>query len=104
MPLAWPDGMGGTPGFERHVLDALPQLHGAVVVPSLVIALTARDDMVPILAIGVAIAWGMLLIPLALACMIVVVLKGPVRTADAYPLPDAEFPRGKDADDRAPRP
>jgi hypothetical protein len=98
--IAFTAGMRNT-GLESRFLDLLPQLHLAVVVPSLVIAVFSADTLTTILALGVAIAWGMLLIPCAIACMIVVIAKGPRRYADSYPLPDSDLPRVRRRGSRA---
>jgi hypothetical protein len=63
--------------LERRFLQHLPEVYLAVLVPALSIAVAAPDAMTTILAIGVAVAWCMLLIPAVIACLIITVMKRP---------------------------
>jgi len=52
--------------------------------------------------IGVVVLSWTLLLTLALGCRIVMIMKGPPKSADAYPLPDRDspLPEGDDREDR----
>jgi hypothetical protein len=63
--------------LERRFLQHLPEVCLAVLVPALSIAVGAPGPMTTILAISVAVAWCMLLIPAVIACLIITVMKRP---------------------------
>ena len=85
--------LGGTliPVFFSALSHAFPP--GG---PSLMVArhLTSID----IFAIASVLTVWMTVLTVAIACLIVVVMKGPAYVADAYPLTDSEHPQ--DARDR----
>jgi presenilin-like A22 family membrane protease len=66
-------------GPEVRFLKSLPELHLALLVPSLAIAVFSRDEFIIIMAVGVAMLWGLTLTVLAVACMVITLLKGPQR-------------------------
>ena len=65
--------------LEIRFLKSLPELHLALLVPSLFIAVFTKDEFTTILAIGVGVLWGLILNFVAIACMVVTVVKGPAR-------------------------
>jgi len=65
--------------MEERILDRMPQILLAVTVPAAACAVLTQARFVAILALAVATAWGLSLIPLALACLVVTALKGPAR-------------------------
>ena len=64
-------------GMEERILVRMPELFLAVIVPAAACAVLARTPLEAILALAVAAAWGLSLLPLALACLIVVTMKRP---------------------------
>lgn len=70
-------------GFEVRFLKSLPELHLALLVPSLAIAVFSRDEFTIIMAVGVGVLWGLILTVLAVACMVIMVLRGPQRRRDS---------------------
>ncbi|MDE3009821.1 MAG: hypothetical protein KGI67_02935 [Pseudomonadota bacterium] len=94
------------PGLERRILRQLPAavlLGGvAIALPSLLLRLAAHlypaidhDRLIQTtdyLAIGVFAFHLTSMITLAIGAFVVVVMKGPVHTADPYPLSDADRP------------
>jgi hypothetical protein len=76
-----------TSRIEERILVRMPELFLAGIVPAAACAALAHAPIVAILAMAAAAAWALGLIPLALACLIVVAMKGPARSADSYPLP-----------------
>ena len=96
------------PGLERRVLRRLP---GGLLLGTLLIGLPAllarlfpwtgseadvavRIMTIDIYAIAVVVLHWTLLVTVAIAALIVMVMKGPAYVADAYPLEDAEEPDG----------
>ena len=71
-----------TARIEERVLGQMPELFLAGIVPAAACAALAQAPLVAILALSAATAWGLCLVPLALACLIVVVMRGPARSAD----------------------
>ena len=63
--------------MEERILARMPELFLAVLVPAAACAVLAQAPLVAILALSVAAAWALSLMPLALACLIVTVMKGP---------------------------
>ena len=72
---------------EARILRRLPELLLAGTVPPAFAALLLQDDLAGILAVALIAGWWLALLPLAFACLIVCVMKGPVRSADPYRLP-----------------
>jgi hypothetical protein len=73
---------------EARILRRLPEILLAGTVPPALAALVLQDGLAGILAVAVIARWWLLLLPLALSCLILAVMKAPRRFADAYPLPD----------------
>ena len=73
--------------MEARILRRLPEILLAGTVPPALAALFLQDALAGILAAAVIAGWWLLLLPLAFACLIVCVMKGPPRRADPYPLP-----------------
>jgi hypothetical protein len=73
---------------EASILRRLPELLLAGTVPPALAALLVQDELAAILAVALITAWWLSLLPLAFACLILTVLKGPMRRADSYPMPD----------------
>jgi hypothetical protein len=63
--------------MEERILARIPEIFLAVLVPAAACAVLAEAPLVAILALAVATAWGLGLIPLALACLIVSAMKSP---------------------------
>jgi len=98
-------------GLERVVLRRLPAilLAGSLVLglPSVIARVipwhgTAADALVRIATVdivvtGVVILHWTAVLTVAIAAVIVLVMKGPAYVADAYPLPDADRPSPQDA-------
>ena len=61
--------------MEERILGRMPELFLAVIVPAAACAVLAPAPLESILSLAVAAAWALSLIPLALACLIVVALK-----------------------------
>lgn len=94
------------PGLEWVLLRRMPGLFLAgTLLPALIAGLArllplkggeaevaAMLQRVDIYAISVVILLWTVLLTLAIACFIVMVMKGPAYVADAYPLPDADKP------------
>lgn len=51
-----------------------------------------------IVAVAVSLMLLTFIFTLAIGCWVVIVMKGPVRTADSYPLIDAERPHRREKD------
>ena len=77
------------PGLESRILRSLPSLILAGLVPSAGVALLLEGP-ARFAALGCALAWMLLLVPLAFGCLLVAAMKGPVRTGkNPYPrIPD----------------
>ena len=73
--------------MEARILRRLPELLLAGTVPPALAALFLQDALAGILAVGLIAGWWLSLLPLALCCLIVSVMKGPRRNADPYRLP-----------------
>jgi hypothetical protein len=73
---------------EDRILRCLPQILLAGTVPPALAALLSHEPLAGILALALIAAWWLSLLPLAFACLILTVLKGPVRRADSCPMPD----------------
>ena len=73
--------------MESRILRKLPEILLAGTVPPALAALFLQDALAGILAVALIAGWWLLLLPLAFACLIVSVMKGPVRSADPYRLP-----------------
>ena len=71
-------------GLESRILRALPEIFLAGAAPAALVVLLAPDPLVAIFALAFAAAYALMLVPLAFGCLIVSVMKGPARTADAY--------------------
>lgn len=94
------------PGLERRILAQLPRafVYGclAVALPSLLLRLArlrwpAIDShhmvqTTDFLAIGMLMVHLTAIVTIAIGAFVVVVMKGPVQTADPYPLSDADRP------------
>lgn len=94
------------PGLEREILNGLPGIGLAGMLATVLFAAWTRifppdGDAVDLekhlrlldaFAAGWSISTCSLVVTVALACNIVMVMKGPVRKADSYPLPDRERP------------
>jgi hypothetical protein len=101
------------PGLERKVLEQLPRTFGfgcvAIALPSLLLRLARLAwpqvdtnhlvQTTDFLAIGVFMVHLTAVVTVAIGAFMVVVMKGPVQTADSYPLSDAERP-ARIGDDR----
>jgi hypothetical protein len=97
------------PGLERRILRRLPMLLVVgTVLPILAAvamrwwpavdeaaAASPRLQMIDALAAAIVVFHWTALFTVAIACTIVVVMKGPEYVADAYPLPDRDQP-GRD--------
>ncbi len=70
--------------METRILRRLPDLLLAGTVPPALGALLSHEPLAGILALAVITAWWLSLLPLALGCLIVLVLKGPVRTTAPF--------------------
>lgn len=71
-------------GLETRILRALPEIFLAGTAPAALCALLAPDPLASILALAFAVSYALILVPLALACFILSVMKGPMRRADSY--------------------
>jgi len=90
------------PGMERTILRLLPQAAlASVVIPGLFYAYVryvqpANPEKTiiaaAIAAIAVVVTLCTAIFTIAIACWIVVVMKGPPKYADSYPLQDADQP------------
>ena len=94
-------------GLERQILNKLPYvLIGGTLLPAyiaistrMLFILTPEDQIekiisfVDILSIGVVITLWTAVFTIAIGCVMVVVMKGPVYVADSFPLPDSNKPR-----------
>jgi hypothetical protein len=103
-----PAGRREPPGLERQILRRLPAAlaGGSVLPPLAAFAMRwwpapdpAADVAKPLqlidaLAAGIVIFHGNAVLTVAIACVIVAILKGPARIADSYPLPDRDHPSG----------
>jgi hypothetical protein len=63
--------------MEERILGRMPEILLAVTVPAAACAVLTQAQFVAILALAVATAWGLSLIPLSLACLIVIAMKCP---------------------------
>jgi hypothetical protein len=95
------------PGLEWTVLQRLPLLTLVGALVPVVAAVAAHLlpwpveettlakilDVADAYAAGAVIAHFSLVLACALACIIVVIMKGPAYVADAYELPDSDAPR-----------
>jgi hypothetical protein len=52
--------------------------------------------MMDAIAIGAGILLWTLVVTVAIGCVVVMVMKGPVQTADSYPVPDRDRPPPRD--------
>jgi hypothetical protein len=73
---------------EARILRLLPELLLAGTVPPALAALLVHDALAGILAVALITAWWFALVPLALSCLIVSVMKGPRRRADSCRMPE----------------
>lgn len=94
------------PGLERHILRRLPiVLAAGTVLPPLAacamrwwptqdaaVNASKRLQLIDAFAAGIVIFHWSAVLTVAIACIIVAVLKGPARVADHYPLPDWDHP------------
>jgi len=76
------------PDVETRILRLLPELLLAGTVPPVLAALLVPNGPAGILALALITAWWFALLPLALSCLIVCVMKGPRRISDPHRLPD----------------
>ncbi len=98
------------PGLERRILARLPE---AAIGGSLIAGLFAASAhffppdgsitqvekhvrMMDAIAIGAGILLWTLVVTVAIGCVVVMVMKGPVHTADSYPVPDRDRPPPRD--------
>ena len=63
--------------IEERIVGRMPELFLAGIVPAAGCAVLAHAPFVAILALAVATAWGLLLIPLAFSCLIVTAIRQP---------------------------
>ena len=94
----------GEQSFERQVLRVLPAFNLAGAIAPLVtycafaLALEANQHITEALGIALYIAIGFMMatwfstLAVAIACFMVMVMKGPIHVADPYPLDDSERP------------
>jgi hypothetical protein len=101
------------PGFERQIWKRIPALLlGGTLGPLLAALLWRwnapetldRDQQNALLLMdytmaGVVVLYWTLVLTLALACRIVMIMKGPARWADSYPLHDSDRPAPRAPDD-----
>ncbi len=94
------------PGLEGRILRRLPGafLAGNVLPvlaaaamrllpsPENITAMAKHTQSIDALAAGLIVTCWLGTLALAMGCLIVVVMKGPVRTADSYPLSDSDRP------------
>ena len=73
--------------MEDRILRRLPEILLAGTVPPALAALCLQDGLAGIFALALIAGWWLSLLPLAFACLIVSVMKGPLRSADPYRLP-----------------
>lgn len=71
--------------MEERILARMPEIFLAVTVPAAACAVLSPVQFVAILALALATAWGLALIPLALACLVVTAMKGPARPRTRSP-------------------
>jgi len=64
-------------GMEERILGRMPEILLAVTVPAAACAVLTQAQFAAILALAVATTWGLALIPLSLACLIVIAMKCP---------------------------
>lgn len=105
-PAGGQPGPVASPGLERRILARLPEVAlGGSLVAGLFAASahffppegSAADiekhvRMMDAIAIGAGILLWTLVVTVAIGCVVVIVMKGPVHTADSYPVPDLEEP------------
>ena len=72
--------------MEHRILRRFPEILLVGTVPPALAALLLDDALAGILAIALIMGWWLSLLPLALCCLIVAVMKGPRRGADSYRL------------------
>ena len=94
------------PGLERRILARLPEVAiGGSLLAGLFSAsahffppegsladVEKHVRMMDAIAIGAGILLWTLVATVAIGCVVVVVMKGPVHTADSYPVPDRDRP------------
>ncbi len=75
--------------IEARILGRLPEILLAGTVPPAACALVLDETLIRIVAVATIFGWWMTLVPLAVACLIVSLMKGPSRQAGAgQPAPD----------------
>ncbi len=90
-------------GWERSVLRKLPGVFLAVTAVPLLFILFApfdadRGTPFSYAVVGLIVTQWMLLLTIAIACLIVILMKGHAWVADAYALPDRDSPAPQPAD------
>jgi hypothetical protein len=73
---------------ENRILRCLPQILLVGTVSPALGALLSHEPLAGIIALALIVAWWLSLLPLALSCLIVAVMKGPRRSADPCRFPD----------------
>lgn len=105
-----PQAPGRTPGIEWSILKKLPAvLLAGTILPMLFSALSrvfppdgpptqvAETILrVDIVSIATAVTVWMTVLPIAIGCVVVVIMKGPAYVADGYPLTDSDKPSSQD--------
>lgn len=95
------------PGLERKILRKMPAMVTASLIVPFLFFMAARYFWAAgdgqeaekllltsaIVAVSVSITLLSLLLALGIGCVIVILMKGPPRTADSYPLIDSDRPR-----------
>jgi len=103
-------GAAALPGLERKLLRRLPEIGlGGTLIAGLFslsahwlpVEGSANDvlkhvQLTDAITIGVVIFLWTMVITAALGCKLVMIIKGPVQTADSYPLPDRNRPAPPD--------
>ena len=74
--------------MEARILRRLPEILLAGTIPPALAALMLQDGLAAILALALIAAWWLAMLPLAFCCLIISVMKGPVRRADPCSFPD----------------
>lgn len=102
------------PGLERTILRKLPSYTVASIVGPLLFYLgtyyfsvggDAAEKLLTttaIIAVSISLTLLTIIFTVAIGCWFVVIMKGPVRTADSYPLSDADKPRKDNERDEKP--
>jgi hypothetical protein len=70
---------------EARILRRLPEILLAGTVPPALAALMLNEGLAGILAVALITAWWFLLLPLALCCLILCVMKAPARASARPP-------------------